>query len=297
MSAAKTYDIVGNEFKLGFRHQDTWSWKIAFAFFFGDVGAGGFFISAFYDYLPGMILGWILVTFFKPGALLMHLGQPLRFWRAIFNLKSAWISRGVLGAVFCTGFGFIHMVNVAYNILPAALGSLVFFLAMAGCFLVMIYLGYVLSHSPALTLWNTGLMPFICLAYGLMGGVTMTILMGYNSFLAASPDALQLLKTIELILIVATFLMLLSLIHGAAYHSDSGNKSVLLLLKGKYAKYFIGYVMFLGLVVVGLLAYIGPVQITILLAIAIAELIGDIGLKILLFKTALYEPPISHSRI
>lgn len=297
MNAAKTYDIVGSEFKLGFRHQDVWGWKIALAFFFGDVGAGGFFVSAFYDYLPGMILGWILVTFFKPAALLMHLGQPLRFWRAIFNLNSSWISRGVLSAVFCTGFGFIHIVNVAYNILPAVLGSLVFFLAMAGCFMVMIYLGYVLSHSPALTLWNTGLMPFICLAYGLMGGVTMTILMGYNSFLAVNPGALQLLKTIELILVTVTFLMLLSLIHGAAYHSKSGKRSVLLLLKGEYAKYFIGYVMILGLVVVWLLAYIGPVQITFLLAIAIAELIGDIGLKILLFKTALYEPPISHSRI
>ena len=297
MSAAKTYDIVGSEFKLGFRRQEAWGWKIALAFFFGDVGAGTFFISAFYDYLPAMIVGWILVTFFKPAALLMHLGQPLRFWRAIFNLKSAWISRGVASAIFCTGFGFIHMVNVAYNILPAALGGLVFFLAMAGCFMVMIYLGYVLSHSPALTLWNTGLMPFICLVYGLMGGVTMTILMGYNSFLAADPEALKFLKSLELILVVITFLMLLSLLHGAAYQSDSGKKSVLLLLKGEYSKYFIGYVMLVGLAVTALLAYFGPIQITVLLAIAIAELIGDIGLKMLLFRTALYAPPISHSRI
>lgn len=297
MPIAKTYDIVGREFKLGFRHQDAWGWKIALAFFFGDVGAGGFFVSACFDYLPGMIVGWILVTFFKPAALFLHLGQPLRFWRAIFNLKSAWISRGVLSAVFCTGFGFIHMVNVAYPILPGALGSLVFFLAMAGSFMVMIYLGFVLSHSPALTLWNTGLMPFICLAYGLMGGVTMTILMGYNSFLAAAPEALKTLKVIELVLVVATFLMLWSLIHGAAYHSDSGKRSVMLLLKGEYAQYFIGYVLVLGLVVVGLLTYIGSVTLTVLLTIAIAELIGDIGLKILLFKTALYEPPLSRSLV
>ena len=167
---ARTYDIVGSEFKLGFRRQEAWGWKIALAFFFGDVGAGTFFISAFYDYLPGMIMGWVLTTFFKPAALLMHLGQPLRFWRAVVNYKSAWISRGVLGAIIFGGFGFIHMANVQYQFLPGIIGSLAFFLAMVGCFVVMIYLGYVLSHSPALTLWNTGLMPVISLVYGLMGG-------------------------------------------------------------------------------------------------------------------------------
>lgn len=295
--ATRTYDIIGSEFKLGFRRQDVWGWKIAFAFFFGDVGAGTYFISAFYDYLPGMILGWVLTTFFKPAALLMHLGQPLRFWRAIVHLKSAWISRGVLGAVIFGGFGFIHMANVKYQLLPGPLATLAFILAMIGCFIVMIYLGYVLSHSPALTLWNTGLMPVISLVYGLMGGVTMFILMAHNTYLAEHTETLNFLKGFELCLIITTFLLLLSLLHGAAYHSDSGKKSVWLLLRGEYANYFIWFVVGIGLVVTGLLAYTGVVSTTILLAIAIAELIGDIGLKILLFKTALYAPPLAHSRI
>lgn len=296
--ASKAYDIiVGNELKLGFRRQDAWGWKIAIAFFFGDVGAGSFFISAFYDFMPGMVLGWILTTFFKPAALLMHLGQPWRFWRAIMNLKSAWISRGVFGAILFGGFGFIHMVQVKTQILPSFLGGLVFFLAMAGCFIVMIYLGYVLSHSPALSLWNTGLMPIISLTYGLMGGVTMTILLGYNGFLAEAPETLKFLKGVEVLLIAATFVMLLSLLHGAAYHSDAGRVSVMMLLKGEYAQYFLGYVMLVGLIGTGLVAYFGPVQITVLLLVAIAELIGDLGLKILLFKSAVYAPPLSHAQI
>lgn len=295
--SAKTFDIVGSEFKLGYRRQDAWGWKIAIAFFFGDVGAGSFFISAFYDFMPGMVLGWILTTFFKPAALLMHLGQPWRFWRAITNLKSAWISRGVMGAVLFGGFGFGHMVNLHYQILPAFLGGVLFTLAMVGCFIVMIYLGYVLSHSPALTLWNTGLMPIISLAYGIMGGVTMTILLGYNGFLAEAPETLKFLKGVEVLMIVVIFLMLLSLLHGAAYHSDSGKVSVLMLLKGEYSQYFLGYVVVVGLIATGLLAYFGPLQVTVLLIVAIAELIGDLGLKILLFKSAVYAPPVSHSRI
>lgn len=294
---SKLYDIVGSEFKLGYRRQDAWGWKIAIAFFFGDVGAGTYFVSAFYDFIPGMIMGWILTTFFKPAALLMHLGQPWRFWRAITNLKSAWISRGVFGAILFGGFGFAHIVNLQYKLVPPFLGGILFFLAMAGCFIVMIYLGYVLSHSPSLALWNTGLMPLISLTYGLMGGVTMTILMGWDGFLAAAPDTLKLLKGVEIFLITATFVMLLSLLHGAAYHSDSGKVSVMMLLKGEYSSYFIKYVMAVGLIGTGLLAYFGPVQVMVLLLIATAELVGDLGLKLLLFKSAVYAPPVSHSRI
>ena len=42
----RTYDIVGDEYRVGYRKQDAWGWKIALAFFFGDVGASTFFVSA-----------------------------------------------------------------------------------------------------------------------------------------------------------------------------------------------------------------------------------------------------------
>lgn len=294
---SKTYDIVGNEFKIGYRKQDAWGWKIAIAFFFGDVGAGTFFVSAFYDFMPGLIFGWLLTTFCKPAALLMHLGKPERFWRAIVNVKSAWISRGVFGAILFTGFGFFHMINLKWAIFNATLGGLVFGLAMLGCFIVMIYLGYVLSHSPSMALWSSGLMPLISLIYGLMGGVTMTLLFGVNSFLRDNPAALHFLKTAELFFILITFVMILSMLHGVAYRNRAGMKTVLQLLVGEYAKWFLGYVVLIGIVGAGLLALTGSASIVVLLLVAIMELIGDIGLKIILFKSALYSPPLSHSTV
>ena len=293
----RKYDIVGDEYRVGYRRQEAWGWKIALAFFFGDVGAGTFFVSSFFNYMPGMIFGWILTTFFKPAALFMHLGQPLRFWRAIANVRTAWISRGIVGAILFTGFGFLHMVNLKWALFGGFLGGLVFFLAMLGCFIVMIYLGYVLSHSPSIPLWNTGLMPLISLIYGLMGGVTMTILFGINSFLAADPGALQFLKTTELILIAITFVMLLSMIHGAAYQSSTGMATVMQLIVGKYSKWFLGYVVLVGIIGTGILALTGSAMITVLLLVAIMELIGDFGLKMVLFKSALYSPPLSHSTV
>ena len=293
----RTYDIVGDEFKVGYRKQEAWGWKIALAFFFGDVGAGTFFISAFYDYMPGLLLGWILTTFFKPAALFMHLGRPERAWRVLTNMGSAWISRGVLGAILFTGFGFFHMVNLKWAIFGSFIGSLVFFLAMVGCFIVMIYLGYVLSHSPSIPLWNSGLMPLICLIYGLMGGVTMTLLLGANSFLAADPAALHLLKTAELILIVFTFISIVSMLHGAAYQNSTGMATVLQLIFGEHSKWFLGYVVLVGIIGAGLLALTGSVSVFVLLLVAIAELIGDFGLKFILFESALYAPPLSHSTV
>jgi formate-dependent nitrite reductase membrane component NrfD len=293
---ANVYKVVGDEFELGFRHQDLWGWKIAFAFFFGEVGTGFFFFSAIYDYMPGMAIGWVMAAVLKPIALFMHLGVPIRFWRAIMGLRNSWISRGVFFTIFFTGFGFIHMVNQYYAIVSGPLATLIYGVAMLGCLGVMIYLGFVLSYSPAISLWNSGLMPIISLIYGLLGGVTLFILFGYNTFLANNPETLNMLKALELGLVLFCLVSILCFLHGAAYGSDAGRKSVQLLLKEKFAKWFIPFVILIGLVLTGLLAYIGPITFVVLLLIAIAELIGDIGLKILLFKAGTFEPSISHSR-
>lgn len=291
---SKTYNLVGDEFELGYRHQDLWGWKIAFAFFFGEVGTGFFFFSAIYGFTAGMVIGWIMAAFCKPIALFMHLGQPKRFWRAIMGIRHSWISRGVFSTILFTGFGFIHIVNHAWPFLSQNLSSFVFVVAMLSCLGVMIYLGFVLSNSPALPLWNSGIMPILSLIYGCLGGTTLVLLFGYHTFL--TPEASHALKITELVLVSACFVSLLSFLHGATYVSSAGNKSVKLLLKEKFAHWFIPAVIIVGILMTALLMYYGSVSVVVLLIIAIAELIGDIGLKILLFKAATFEPVVSHSR-
>lgn len=293
---SKIYQVVGDEFQLGYRHQDYWGWKIAFAFFFGEVGAGLFFISAFYNFFLGMFIGWIMVSVFKPTALFMHLGQPMRAWRAIMGLGHSWISRGLLASVLYTGFGGIHMLNQYFQVLPSALSTLVFAIAMLSCLGVMIYLGFVLSYSPAITLWDTGLMPVISLTYGLLGGVTLVLLFGFNSFLAGSPETIKLLKALELGLVLFCAVILASFLHGATYGSDAGARSVSLLLKERFAKWFISCVVLVGIALTALLTTVAPVTLAALLAVAVAELVGDIGLKILLFKAGTYQTAVSHCR-
>lgn len=293
----KSYPVVNEEFILGYRTQSKWSWKIASAFFFGEVGAGLFFFSVFFNFLAGMIVGWVMVSVCKPAALFMHLGQPLRFWRALSNMKHAWISRGFLSNVCFTVFAFIHIADQFFHVLPGAVSILVVVLAMAASFMVMIYLGFVLSHSSALSLWNTGLMPVISLTYGLLGGVTLLIMLGYVPFLSELPETLHFLKGLEFCLILACGVLVVSWLHGSFYGSDAGRKSVLMLLKNDYAKYFFIFVVCIGLIFTALLVFLGPLSLSVLLAIAIAELVGDIGLKMLAFKAATYAPVLTPSRI
>ncbi len=292
---SKVYNIVGEEFQLGYRHQDVWGWKIALAFFFGEVGAGLFFISAFFGFLKGMFIGWLMVSVCKPTALFLHLGVPIRFWRAIMGLKNSWISKGLFASVLFTGFGAIHMLNLYRPFLGEGLSELVLWISIIACFWVIIYLGFVLSYSPSIALWNSGLMPVISLTYGLLGGITMTLLFGHNSFLLDMPEVLRMLKYLEFGLVLFCGVILVSFLHGAAYMSNAGRRSVILLLKERYAPWFIFFVLIVGFAMTGVLILVGPVSLGVLLAVAVAELIGDVALKLLLFKTGLYEPVLTHS--
>jgi formate-dependent nitrite reductase membrane component NrfD len=296
MNAAKSFPIVGDEFVLGFRHQQEWGWKIAIAFFCGEVGSGLFLVSAFYDLMIGMIVGWALVTVAKPSALMLHLGQPQRAWRAIMGLGSSWISRGLLASILFTGFAGVHILNLQYQFFPGGLGAFIMAVAMISCVVVMIYLGLVLSYSPSISLWGTGIMPVISLTYAVLAGVTLVLLFGYNTFLADQPQTLALLKALELGLVLFAAVVMFSFLHGAAYASEAGRKSVQLLLRQNLAKFFVPLVIIVGIVVTAILIKFGPTTLGGLVAVAAAELIGDFALKVLIFKAGLYEPSVSHSR-
>ena len=284
----RAYAIGGDDFRLDtYRHQEFWSWKIAFAFFFGDVGGGLFLFSSFYEFHLGMLLGWIMVTVFKPIALFMHLGKPARFWRAAMNPGKSWITRGLLASVLFSGFGFIHLVNNYFGILPGALSAIIYWIAILSSVGVIIYLGFVLSYSPSIRLWNTGLMPIMCLNYGFLGGVTLLILLGYSTFDA---NTLHLLKVLELCFVLFGIVLMLSFLHGVMYSSNAGRRSVQLLLKQKYAVWFVGAVIGIGLLLTAFLIALESASLSVLLTIAVAELIGDIGFKITLFKAATFEP-------
>lgn len=98
--------------------------------------------------------------------LLLHLGHPARAWRAMLNVRTSWISRGTLVLGGFVGLGFLGLM------LPApALGGAIGWLLLAAAGFIVIYPGLILSASPAIPFWNSGLLPIFSAVNGAATGV------------------------------------------------------------------------------------------------------------------------------
>ncbi|OGA18975.1 MAG: hypothetical protein A3G25_00945 [Betaproteobacteria bacterium RIFCSPLOWO2_12_FULL_63_13] len=285
--------IVGDEFRPGFRLQTHWGWSMAAAFFLGEVGAGLFLASLFLDFVDGMMLGIALTAVGKSGGHLLHLGQPLRAWRAIVKLDRSWVSRGLLAIVLFTGFGVLHVLDAAQltaGLLPRALSPLVTGISAAAAVVVMLYQGFAMSHSSAIALWSSGLMPVISVTYASLGGLALATALGLETGSAERFAGSALIPTLELALIGYALVMNLSLLHAAYYGSRGGQKSVELLLKGDLSKWFLSLVFAIGLIFPAAMIAFGLQGPAAAIWSAAAILLGYFALRVLLFKAAVYDP-------
>ena len=91
-------------------------------------------------------------------------------------------------------------------------------------------------------------------------------------------------------LLVAIAVVLLSLLHAAHHGSPGGRKSVELLTRSFYAKWFYAVVWLAGLLVpAGLLLAAGNSHLAVLFATA-GMLSGYYGFRLLIFRAGVFEP-------
>ncbi len=286
-----TSQLVGDSFRVGYRFQNHWDTAMANAFFCGELGGGTFLVSLLNDFVPGMLLGLLLTGVGKTWFHLSHMGVPRRSWRAIARPDRSWISRGLASIVVFVGAGSIHLLDVAFgNFLPGVLGSLITLVAALAALVVCTYQGFAMSHSTALPLWSSAIMPISSLLYAVTGGTMLVLLLGSGSLGDAS---IARLHDVALMLLLADTIMLLSLLHGAHNGSPGARLSAELLLKTLFAREFIGLVVVTGIVVPALLLWLaGSAFLSVLLA-AIGVLLGFYTFRVLMFKAAVYEPIMS----
>ena len=288
----KQATFVGDEFRPGFRLQRSWSWSMATSFFLGEIGAGLFLVSLFFSYLPGLILGLLLASVGKTAGHLMHMGQPMRAWRAIFKLNQSWISRGLLAIILFTGCGVILVLDLAgfaYGLLPSALKPIVIAVAGAAAIVIMLYQGFAMSHSAAIGLWSSGLIPVLGLTYALLGGVSLLTVVGFD-MLAAQPHDLKMLQIVQVGLLIYVAVMLYSLAHAAIFGPKGAQQSVLLLLNGPLAKWFTPLVIAIGLVLPAIFISFGPDGFVPRVFVTLALLAGYYAFRVLIFKAAVFDP-------
>ena len=298
---ANDNQIVGDTFKVGYRFQRYWDTSMAAAFFCCELGAGLFMLSQYYGFTLGMLVGLLFAGVGKPYFHLAHMGVPSKAWRAMLRPDRSWISRGLIGIMLFVGAGVVYLLQLEFGLLTALFGdsaggfftSLARVVAFISGVLVMSYQGFAMAHSSSFALWNTGLMPISSVAYAVTTGLAALLVLGWNGFLAAQPETRVILVNFALVMLLVDLCIILSLLHGAYHGTTGGRQSVDLLLKGVYAKAFIGGVIVVGLAVPALLLWVGGSSYLMVLLATAAILAGFFCFRVLVFKAALYEPILS----
>jgi len=289
--------LVGNSFRLGYRFQRYWDTSMALAFFSAETGAGLFVLSLLLGYLPGMIVGLALVGTLKPYFHLAHMGVPQKSWRAVLRPDRSWISRGTLSIGVLVGCGALHILDRAYGLqaslgVPAVVGMLAGWGALAAGLMVMCYQGFAMAHSDALALWASPLLPLSSLLYSASAGVLLllVLVLGTGGLEAAQ---LQTLRYAAVLLLLADIAVVQALLVAARRKSRGGAFSAQLLTQGQFARQFRNLVIGVGqlLPLIAMLLFGGYWA-----AAALASagmLCGFYTFRLLMFRAAVFEP-ITH---
>lgn len=291
---SKTMSIVGNEYVMGFRRQVEWAGLIASAFFFGKVGAGLFMMSVYTQSRPGMLIGLAIVLGGKGGAHLLFLGRPGRFWRGMARPGSSWVSRGLWAMSFMTAFGGAALLLPAGSPLFQPLALVAAFFA----FIVAVYDGFLITSSNAIPVWNTSLMPVMCMFYAFLGGTTLTLFLSHFGVLQLPAGAL-LLPQLETVLLAVNlaivFLYLITTVNSAG----AGKRSFELLVKGPYAVPFFALAVGVGLVFTLAISISAGANATpgMVAVLTVADLIGHFFIFYLLLRVGVFKPVIGLLKI
>ncbi len=164
-------------FRAGFKVQTRWGAREAAAWTFECTGAMLLLTSMFAgEPLAGLAVGVVLVSM-AIVLLLLHLGQPRNAWRAVTNLRHSWISRGTLALGGFVVLGGLYVVarlgGASAETIPL---TALLWLLVADAAFILAYPGLVMSASPAIPFWNSGLMPLLSLANGAASGLAFFLL-------------------------------------------------------------------------------------------------------------------------
>ena len=281
----------GDTLRVGYRFQRHWDNSMAYAFFCAELGAGLYFVSLLLGSIVGMAAGFVLVCTGKPYFHLAHMGVPKKSWRAMLRPDRSWISRGVwvLGGLMGTGFLYLAALFFGDQFGIGADSSLLWLLKIASAtfaLAVMTYQGFAMSHSSAIAIWNSAIMPMASLLYSLTLGLAVVRVVLPEAQGASLADTLSLL-------LLGLAVMHIMFLHGGWHGSPGARTSVELLLESLYARWFWGLVVAVGILLPAALLWAGPASAIASLVSAVAVIAGFMAWRILIFKIGVYEPIMS----
>lgn len=194
------------------------------------------------------------------------------------------------------------MLVFGFSALPLPEGSPLFMplaiIAGVCAFIVAIYDGFLLTSSPAIPIWNTALMPVMCMFYALLGGTTMTLFLAHFGFVELAIGE-SLLANVEMILLVVNLILVALYLSASINTGAAGRESFNLLVKGPYAVPFFTLAIGIGLVFTLLMTYFGGAHAGpgVVALITVADLVGHYFIFFLLLKIGVFKPVLGHLKI
>lgn len=278
------------KFVPGYKLQTRWGRSEATVFALECAGAPLIAMAIYGGAGPVAVVTGLVMVFTAVILLLMHLGHPLRAWRAILNVRYSWISRGTvaLGSVMVLGTAYLALSTMG-STTSAVADGIAILLALLGLF-VGAYPGLVLSSSPAIAFWNSGLLPVLSLLQGASTAVLMML-----AFLAQGVEASGTPGPwVAVSLLVALALALALYVSSMLQRGRAAAESARFLMKGHVLQFWL-VVCVVGIGVplaLALWAALGGHAAALCAVAAIARLGGDFALRHAFLKVGMYSPVI-----
>ena len=282
------------DFSVAPRLQTIWGIREASVFFLEGLSVTLFMAFAFLNVVPGMVLS-IALLIVAVLLLLSHLGHPMRAWQAILNFRHSWVSRGtvVIGTFIGLGMVYVGMPAVLHiemgESMTLAIGLS---LIVAGIF-ILLYPGFVMSASPAIPFWSSGLMPVLSLINGLASGGMVVLLLYVTAIVQVDTtvgwiDLVTLQQSVLIVLAMTTFTYMVTMSNAGVAASLS---ATYLMTQEPLLFWMLavggGLLLPIAAIVLTLTFNVAPVG---LLWVAVAtRLVGDVAGRYAFLKGGIYE--------
>lgn len=256
------------------------------AFFFSEIGAGLYFVSLFYEYRAGIVLGW-LVTLILGGLIhVLYLGNPMRAWRMIMKPKTSELSRGIWIIGVFAALGFIQIIT------PGGFNMVFSFIMGILCLLIISHGFATMNVIRALPAWSSTMVLPLSIISGVWVGsqiLQFMFALGSSAVLASGMEVWSEVFFLSYLLCIILY------VWGTFHANEIGKASIEAQLKGKLSKIFYIGVVGLGFGLPTLLTLVmwgGDTHAFLIFLRLIAVVAGDLAIRYTIMKSAVYTPLI-----
>jgi DMSO reductase anchor subunit len=243
-------------------------------------------MSLFYSFRPGIVIGW-LITLILGGVIhMLYLGNPKRAWRMLMKPNTSELSRGIwIIGVFAV-LGFLQMItpggfNMVFNFIMGIL-----------CLLIISHGFATMNVVRALPAWSSTVVLPLSIISGIWVGHQLLQLLFALSGSATVVSGMEVWAATFFLI----YILCIGLYAWGTWHmSDVAKISVKKMLEGDLKR-----ITYVG---VGVLAVLLPLIFTLimwggstngfLVFLRLASVLaGDLAIRYLIMKTAVYNPLI-----